>query len=214
MVARDLELAVETKGHIHIAHVSTRGSVELIRRAKKEGVAVTAEVTPHHLTLTEEEVIAHGTNAKVNPPLRTDGDVEAIIEALNDGTIDAIATDHAPHTEEDKNVEFAAAPFGILGLETALGLSVSELVNKHGMKVYDVFAKLCCEPYRVLGLPLPGIKAGERANITIFDLVQEWKVDKNKSKSRSRNTPFQKMGRPLLNGWCGSRRGFGQRPST
>jgi dihydroorotase len=126
----------------------------------------------------------------MSPPLRTQQDVDAIIEGLKDGTIDAIATDHAPHTIEEKEVEFIAAPFGIIGLETALGLTISQLVEHHGMSLTDVFSKLSINPYNILGLPVPEIAEGELANLTIFDANNEWTVDKNKFKSRSRNSPF------------------------
>ena len=192
VVARDLELARLTGGRIHVAHVSTRGSVELIRRAKKEGVAVTAEVTPHHLTLTEDEVVAHGTNAKVNPPLRTGRDVEALIEALNDGTIDIIATDHAPHTVAEKALPMAEAPFGISGLETAFG-SLMGLVYAEKVSIETLIARLTNAPASLLGGKLSNLgtlAVGMPADVVLFDPTREWVVDPDTFASKGRNTPL------------------------
>ena len=192
IVARDLELARLTGGRIHIAHVSTRGSVELIRRAKKEGVAVTAEVTPHHLTLTEEEVVTHGTNAKVNPPLRTGRDVEALIEALNDGTIDIIATDHAPHTVAEKALPMTEAPFGISGLETAFG-SLMGLVYAEKVSIETLIARLTNVPATILGEKsgkLGTLAVGVPADVVLFDPAREWVVDPDTFASKGRNTPL------------------------
>lgn len=190
VIARDIMLAKYTSGKIHIAHVSTAGSVELIRRAKAEGIKITCEVTPHHFTLTDKALEDYDTNLKMNPPLRTSKDVAAIIDGLKDGTIDAIVTDHAPHSIEEKETEFIAAPFGIIGLETAIGLVISELVGKHNFSVYEILEKLSVNPYRILGLPAPLIAKDAKPNLTILDMSQEWIVDKTKFKSRSRNTPF------------------------
>jgi dihydroorotase len=197
VVARDLELARLTGGRVHIAHVSTRGSVELIRRAKKEGVAVTAEVTPHHLTLTEEEVVAHGANAKVNPPLRTSRDVEALIGALNDGTIDVIVTDHAPHTVTEKALPITEAPSGISGLETAFG-SLMGLVYAGKVSIDTLIARLTSAPASILGErygKLGTLAVGAMADVILFDPTREWVVAPDTFASKGRNTPL--VGRTL-----------------
>ena len=193
IVARDLALAQLTGGWIHIAHTTTEGAVELIRRAKKKGIRVTAEATPHHLTLTEERVIGYDTNAKVNPPLRTKRDIEALIEGLNDNTIDIIATDHAPHTEGDKLCEFAKAPFGISGLETALG-SLMGLVHNQKLSLTTLIAKLTLEPAKFLGNKqgkLGTLAVGAPADITVFDPDLEWVVDTKDFASKGKNTPLE-----------------------
>jgi dihydroorotase len=190
IVNRDIELAKEIGGHIHIAHVSTAGSVDLIRAAKEAGVHVTAEVTPHHLYLTEEEVLKCGTLAKVSPPLRTKRDTIALLRALNDGVIDIVATDHAPHTKADKDVEFTKAPFGISGFETALGC-LAELVLTSELNLNNMIAALTVGPARVLGYEKLGtLEIGAPADICIFDLHQEWTVDTNKFASKGKNTPL------------------------
>jgi dihydroorotase len=197
MVARDLILAKLTKARLHIAHASTKGSVELIRRAKEEGVSVTAEVTPHHLTLTEERIMGESpnetfdTNAKVNPPLRTKEDVEALIEGLKDGVLDAIATDHAPHTMADKNCGLELAAFGISGFETAFGCLMS-LVHEGKIDLTLLLSKLTCEPAKVIGRngELGTLKAGAPANITILDPDREWIVDSRNFASKGKNTPY------------------------
>ncbi len=190
MVKRDLDLAKETGGHIHIAHVSTAGSVELIRDAKEQGIPVTAEVTPHHLTLTSADVIKYGTLAKVNPPLRTKQDTIALLRALNDGVIDIVATDHAPHTEADKNCEFTQAAFGISGFETALG-SLVGLVFKSELSLNNLIAALTVGPAHVLGYEKLGtLEVGAPADICIFDLHKEWVVDTAKFASKGKNTPL------------------------
>jgi dihydroorotase len=197
MVARDLILAKLTKARLHIAHVSTKGSVELIRRAKEEGISVTAEVTPHHLTLTEEKIAGESpnksfdTNAKVNPPLRTKEDVEALIKGLKNGVIDAIATDHAPHTLADKNCGLELAAFGISGLETALGCLMS-LVHQGEISLTQLISKLTCEPAKVIGRngELGTLKAGAPANITILDSDREWIVNSRNFASKGKNTPY------------------------
>jgi len=191
IIKRDIELAKETGGHIHIAHVSTEGSVDLIRAAKEEGVHVTAEVTPHHLTLTEEDVIKYGTLAKVNPPLRTRRDTIALLRALNDSVIDIIATDHAPHTKADKDVEFTQAAFGISGPETALG-SLTGLILKSELSLNNMIAALTVGPARVLGFAKLGtLEVGAPADICVFDLHKEWTVDTNKFASKGKNTPLE-----------------------
>jgi dihydroorotase len=192
MVARDIALAELTRAWLHVAHVSTAGSVELIRQAKEKGIKVTAEVTPHHLTLTEEKVLSYDTNAKVNPPLRSQEDVQALIQGLNDNTIDVIATDHAPHTEEDKLCEFGFAPFGISGLETALG-SLMALVHQGQLSLNTLIAKLTSEPARIIGNEhgrLGTLAVGAPADITIFDPEWEWVVDTRHFASKGKNTPL------------------------
>ena len=190
IVKRDLTLAKETGGHVHIAHVSTEGSVNLIRAAKEDGVRVTAEVTPHHLTLTEEDVLKHGTLAKVNPPLRTKRDTIALLRALNDGVIDIVATDHAPHTSADKDVEFTQAAFGISGLETALGSLVGLIFNSE-LSLNNMIAALTVGPAHVLGYEKLGtLEIGAPADICIFDLHKEWVVDTTKFASKGKNTPL------------------------
>ena len=190
IIKRDIELAKETGGHIHIAHVSTEESVDLIRAAKEEGVHVTAEVTPHHLTLTEEAVIKHGTLAKVNPPLRTKRDTVALRRALNDSVIDIVATDHAPHTLADKDVEFTKAAFGVSGFETALGC-LAELVLTSDLSLNNMIAALTVGPARVLGYAKLGtLETGAPADICVFDLHKEWVVDTAKFTSKGKNTPL------------------------
>lgn len=202
VVSRDILLAQMTDAKLHIAHVSTAGAVELIRRAKDKGVAVTAEVTPHHLTLIDSRVmgiepgknerLAYDTNAKVNPPLRTEEDIAALIQGLKDGTIDAIATDHAPHTLADKICEFGLAAFGISGLETAFGCLMS-LVNDQRISLKTLISKLTIEPGKIIGIrygELGTLKPGCRADITIFDPKKEWTVDSRKFASKGKNTPF------------------------
>ena len=190
MVLRDLALARQTGAHLHIAHVSTEGSVDLIRRAREQGVRVTAEVTPHHLTLTEEAVIVYGTRAKVNPPLRTKRDIQALIQGLRENVIDVIATDHAPHTEADKCCDFTLAPFGISGLETALG-SLMSLVHDEQLTLITLIAKLTGEPARLINYDKLGTLAiGARADVTIFDPDMEWVVDTRAFASKGKNTPL------------------------
>jgi len=197
MVARDLILAKRTRARLHIAHASTKGSVELIRRAKEEGISVTAEVTPHHLTLTEERIAGESpnepfdTNAKVNPPLRTKEDVQTLIKGLKDGVIDAIATDHAPHTPADKNCGLELAAFGISGFETAFGCLMG-LVHQGEISLTQLISKLTCEPAKVIGRngELGTLKAGAPANITILDPDREWLVDSRNFASKGKNTPY------------------------
>lgn len=190
MVARNILLARETGTRVHIAHVSTKGSVELIRRAKAEGVKVTCEATPHHLTLTEEAVVGYDTNAKMNPPLRTKEDVEALLEGLKDGTIDVIASDHAPHSIDEKDVEFDKASFGIVGLETSLGLILTHIVGKGKLDLGQAIEKMTIGPARALGIDAGSLTIGKPADITVIDPDLEWTVDKNKFFSKGRNTPF------------------------
>jgi dihydroorotase len=192
MVARDLALSQLTGGRLHIAHVTTEGSVDLIRRAKEKGIKVTAEVTPHHLTLTEERVIGYDTNAKVNPPLRTKRDIKALIQGLNDNTIDIIATDHAPHTKADKLCEFDLAPFGISGFETAFG-NLMSLVHDGEISLATLIAKLTYEPARIIGNRYGGLGTlaiDTSADVTIFDPNLEWLVEPKAFASKGRNTPL------------------------
>ncbi|MBI2860292.1 MAG: dihydroorotase [Chloroflexi bacterium] len=190
IVARDLALAGLTGGHLHIAHVSTEGSVDLIRRAKDKGINVTAEVTPHHLTLTEEAVVGGGASAKVNPPLRTKKDIRALIQGLREGVIDAVATDHAPHTDAEKRLPFDQSPFGISGLETALG-SLMSLVHGGDIDLGTLVASLTSRPARVTGRDdLGTLRPGAPADITIFDPDTEWTVDPAQFASKGKNTPL------------------------
>jgi len=190
MVARDIKLAEFTKARIHIAHVSTEGSVELIRQAKKRGIKVTCEATPHHFSLTHEIIRTFDTNAKVNPPLRSKKDVEAIKKGLADGTIDCIATDHAPHSIEEKDVEFDFAPCGMVGLETALGLVVTELIEKKILTWSQAITKLTINPARVLNLNGGRLRKNSPADITIINPKAGWVVDPMKFQSKSKNSPF------------------------
>lgn len=192
MVARDIALAELTGARLHIAHVSTSGSVDLVRAGKKKGVRVTCEVTPHHLTLTEEKVMGYDTNAKVNPPLRTQKDIAALIEGLKDGTIDAIATDHAPHTALEKLCEFAYAPFGISILETAFGM-VMGLVHAGKIDLNLLISKMTCEPAKILGDrfgKLGTLEVGSPADIVLIDPDKEWTVDPLTFASKGKNTPL------------------------
>lgn len=191
MVARDIILSEKTGTHLHICHTSTAGSVKLIRDALKKGVKVTAETAPHYFTLTDELVQNYDPNFKMNPPLRSAKDREAIIEGLRDGTLAVIATDHAPHADYEKDLEFSSAPFGIIGLETAVGLAVTELVLKKVLTLKDLAMKLSVNPAKILNLNGRGhLGKGAVADITVVDLNKEWVVDKKKFASKSRNTPF------------------------
>lgn len=189
MIARDLMLARLTGGRLHIAHVSTGGGVELIRRAKEEGINVTAETCPHYFTLTEKAVSDYNTNAKVNPPLRTEEDLIAIIEGLKDGTIDVIATDHAPHHRDEKLLDFDNAPYGISGLETALSLSLNVVHSGH-ISLYDLTKKISLNPARILGLTKGSLTIGAMAEIIILDINREFKVEGDRFISLGKNTPF------------------------
>ncbi|MDW7672911.1 MAG: dihydroorotase [Bacillota bacterium] len=191
MVARDIELARLTNARVHIAHISTKGSVELVRQAKKKGIKVTAEVGPHHLVLTEAAVANYDTNTKVNPPLRLKEDIDALIAGLVDGTVDAIATDHAPHTEEEKNQEYAYAPFGLVGLETALGLMISALVIPGHLTWEQLIEKMSVNPAKILALPGGKINLNSPADIVIINPDIKWTVDAQAFYSQGKNTPFQ-----------------------
>jgi dihydroorotase len=193
MVIRDILLARLTGGHVHLAHMSTRGSVELIRWGKERGINVSAEVCPHHLSLTEESVRGYNTNAKMNPPLRTADDVEALREAVKDGTIDLIATDHAPHHYDEKEREFADAPNGIVGLETALAVIVTNLVETGYLRFSDLVDRMSCTPARIFNLPGGSLKRGSAADVTVFDPSARWKVDPSRFLSKGRNSPYAGM---------------------
>jgi dihydroorotase len=190
MVARDLILAEFTGGRLHIAHVSTKGSVDLIRHAKSRGVSVTAETAPHYLLLTDKAVEGYNSNAKMNPPLRTEDDRTSLLEALRDGTIDVIASDHAPHTITDKELEFDCAAFGIVGLETTLGLLLTHLVDKGEFPIMELIHKLAVAPRAALGIPGGKLKRGEPADVTVIDPDVSWKVDPGQFYSKGKNTPF------------------------
>jgi dihydroorotase len=190
MVARDIILAELTGGHVHLCHMSTRGSVELIRRAKDKGLRVTAEACPHHFSLTHERCEGYDTNAKMNPPLREPADREAIREALRDGTIDAIATDHAPHHYDAKEREFDDAPNGIIGLETALGLAITELVEPGLLTLPELVRRMSTTPARIFNLPGGTLTVGGPADVVVFDPGAEWEVRPEAFHSKSRNTPF------------------------
>ena len=190
MVSRDILIAEATHAAIHIAHVSTRGSVELVRQAKKRGVNVTCETCPHYFTLTENAVDGFNTNAKMNPPLRTSDDVEAIKEGLKDGTIDCIVTAHAPHHIDEKNCEFALALNGIVGFETSLGLGLQYLVKSGVLTLNELIEKMAVNPSRILRINKGSLSIDADADITIFDPSKEWTVDISKFQSKSKNSPF------------------------
>jgi dihydroorotase len=193
MAIRDILLARRTGGHVHLAHMSTAGSVELIRWGKERGINVTAEVCPHHISLTEDRVVGYDTNAKMNPPLRTAKDVEALRDAVKDGTIDVIATDHAPHHYDEKEREFADAPNGIIGLETALAVSVTNLVETGHIDFRTLVDKMSCAPARIFGLPGGSLAKGSVADVTIFDPTREWEVNPSEFRTKGRNTPYAGM---------------------
>jgi dihydroorotase len=188
---RDIILAKETGSHIHIAHVSTKGAIDAIRRAKAEGINVTCEVTPHHFTLTDKAVEGYDTNTKMAPPLRSEEHLEAIIEGIRDGTIDAIATDHAPHHQDEKALEYDRAPFGITGLETALGLAFQQLVNKGFINLARLVKMCSTNPAEIFKLKNRGsLEPGSIADITIIDPDLKWNYKTVESRSKSRNSPF------------------------
>jgi dihydroorotase len=189
MVARNVALAELTGARLHLAHISTEGSVRMVREAKSRGLKVTAEACPHHFTITEEVVRGYNTYAKMNPPLRTWKDVQAIKEGLRDGTIDVIATDHAPHATQEKQLGFTEAPFGIVGLETALSLTFA-LVDEGVLSLESAVDKLSTAPAKVFGLTKGTLAVGADADVTIVDQQEQWEVDPAKFRSKSRNTPF------------------------
>jgi dihydroorotase len=200
MVERDILLAELTGGRVHVAHLSAAASVDAVRRGKARGVRVTAEVTPHHLFLTDEAVreTEYDTNTKMNPPLRSEADRQAVIAGLQDGTIDCVATDHAPHTVDDKKVEYDQAANGIVGLETAVALCLDRLVEAGLLDLPRLVVLLSTNPARVLGLPGGSLASGSPADVTVLDLGRRRQVDPARFESRSRNTPF---GGFILKGW-------------
>lgn len=189
IVARDIQLAELTGAKLHVAHVSTARSVELIREAKKRGVRVTAEATPHHLTLTDEAVGTYDTNTKVAPPLREQQDVEALLEGFADGTIDALASDHAPHSIEEKEVEYDLAEFGMVGLETALPLYL-RAADRKGISLERMISAMTTKPAGIIGIPKGTLQVAADADVTVFDPKAKYQVDKTKFRSKSQNTPF------------------------
>jgi dihydroorotase len=189
-VARDLVMAEATGGHLHVAHLSTAGALDMVRQAKRRGVRVTCEVAPHHFALTDEAVLVHGSNAKMNPPLRSAADVEAIRAGIADGTVDAIATDHAPHAPELKAKPLGGAPFGIIGLEIALPLALSELVDTGLISLWHLISLLSANPARIINQPLGRIQIGGAADLTLFDPELAWTYHAAQGRSKSRNTPF------------------------
>ncbi|MCC6865157.1 MAG: dihydroorotase [Ignavibacteria bacterium] len=194
IIKRDIKLTKKIpNSRYHIQHISTKEAVALISKAKAENINVTAEACPHHFILNDESVLKYGTNAKMNPPLRSKEDVEAVIEGLSEGTIEVICTDHAPHSEEEKSLPLDKAPFGIVGLETSIGLTYTYLVNKGIISFEEMIRKMSVNPRRLLGLPEISFKEGSPANLTILDVNKNWTVDKEKFHSKSKNTPF--------NGW-------------
>ncbi|MBI3112249.1 MAG: dihydroorotase [Ignavibacteriales bacterium] len=191
MIARDIILLrYIPKARYHVAHISTAGAVDHVRGAKKERLHVTSEVTPHHFSLVDTVVESFDTNTKMNPPLRTREDLEAVKEGLKDGTIDVIATDHAPHTIDEKEVEYTQAPFGVVGLETAIGLSITGLVETKVLTLHQLVEKLSTNPRTILSLPAVKIAEGEMANLTFVDPQRVWAVDVSQFKSKSKNSPF------------------------
>ena len=189
-VSRDILLAEYTNARIHIAHISSKGAVELVRQAKKRGVKVTAEVTPHHLTLTDEEIKNFNVAAKVCPPLRSQDHVQAMIEGLKDGTIDAIVTDHSPHAFEEKDREFKFAPNGFTGMETSLGVILTNLYHTGIMTIDEIIEKMSVAPAKILKLDAGNIEIGKIADLTVIDPEKTWKVDSNKFYSRGKFTPY------------------------
>ena len=202
IVERDIALARETKGHLHVAHLSTREALEAVRSAKKAKLRVTAEVTPHHLTLLDRDVGEFNTHYKMNPPLRSAADREALIEGIADGTVDAIATDHAPHAFHEKQVEFERAAFGVTGLETALPIAITVLHHHFQLPLWRIVELLATNPARIFRFTGRGTLAqGAHADVTIFDTKAKWTFDASQSLSKSKNTPFDGwsfMGRAVL----------------
>jgi dihydroorotase len=191
MVARDVLLAEATGGRVHVAHMSAASTVEILRRAKERGVRMTGETTPHHLVLTDEAVATYDTNTKMNPPLRSARDREALIQGVVDGTIDCLATDHAPHTDIEKDGDFDSAPFGIVGLETALGLYMKALVEPKHLTLSELMLRMTRRPLEVLGRDGGTLAAGQPADVTVFDPAQKWTVRAAEFASKARNMPFE-----------------------
>ncbi len=200
MIARDIDLVRETGGPLHIAHISTAGTVDLVRAAKQQGLPVTCEVLPHHFIMTDAEVERQGTAAKMSPPLRGAEDVAAMLEGLSDGTIDTLATDHAPHTFEEKQLPFVEAPMGIVGLETAIGLSLTHLLHAGVLDLISIIDRWSAAPARILSLQGGRLQKGDVADVTLIDLDAVWRVDTSQFESNSTNTPFEGhelRGRPV-----------------
>jgi dihydroorotase len=192
-IERDIQLARLTGARVHIAHLSVKEGVELIRRAKDEGLPITAEVAPHHLMFCDQDLVNYDTHLKMNPPLRTAEDIAALEKGLKEGVIDVFASDHAPHTIEEKDVEFDAAPFGILGLETMLAVILKQIVNRNILTLHQALEKLTLAPRHILNLPLPEVKEGCEANLTLINLSELWTYDVTNSRSKSRNAPYHGM---------------------
>ncbi|RPI15007.1 MAG: dihydroorotase [Ignavibacteriae bacterium] len=191
IIKRDIGLVRKiNNSRYHVQHISTKEGVELVRQAKAEGLNVTAEACPHHFVLTDEAIKEYGANAKMNPPLRTQDDVDAILEGIKDGTIDAICTDHAPHAADEKTLGLEKAPFGIIGLETSIGLTYTYLVKKGIISIDDMIYKMSINPRKILNLPQIKMQVGEKANFTILDLNKEWEVKEEYLHSKSKNSPF------------------------
>ncbi len=214
MVARDIVLAEHTGGHLHLAHLSTKGSLRLVREAKARGLNVTCEVTPHHFALSDKELMKFDSDYKMNPPLRSEADIQAVLEALADGTVDAIATDHAPHGWDDKEVELPIAAFGVIGLETALPLTLELLVNRKVISLARAVALLTSGPARVFHLDRQGVgslKPGAPADFVLFDPAKQIQVDRAFIQSKSYNTPFKGWTLPgkVLGTWVGGKRVWG-----
>ncbi len=190
MIERNARLAELTGAHLHIQHITTAGGIEILRRYKAKGIRITGEASPHHFTLTDDAVASYNTNAKMNPPLREQKDIDAIKEGIADGTIDIIATDHAPHTPAEKDVEFAQAPFGILGLETSLGLVMTELVEPGVISLERAIEMMTVSGAQIVQIDAGTLREGGPADITLFDPKESWLVDPDQSFSNSRNTPF------------------------
>ena len=190
IIMRDAMLAEETKAPIHVCHISTAKSVDIVRRMKKKGIAITCETCPQYFTLTEDEILAKGPLARVNPPLRTEKDVKGIITGLKDGTIDVIATDHAPHSVEEKNRELTKAPSGMVGLETSLAITLTQLYHTGRMELPDIIRRMTANPASILKLQKGRLTLGSDADIVIFDPDEEWIIDPDQFASKGRNTPF------------------------
>ena len=200
MIQRDISLAAETSARYHVAHISTAGAVQLVREGKKRGIKVTTEVCPHHLLMTEECVADYDTNYKMNPPLRTQKDVDACIQGVIDGTIDCLVTDHAPHGVEEKELDFVAAPFGIVGLDVALALFVKALITPGHLDWPRLIAMFTVNPAKILGLKKGSLEVGADADVTIIDPDLDWAVDISQFRSKSRNCPYHEWrlkGKPI-----------------
>jgi dihydroorotase len=200
IVGRDIILARTTGVHLHLCHISTKGSLQLLKEAKARGEKVSAEVTPHHFTLTDAAVEGYDANTKMNPPLRTDEDVQALRQGLADGTIEVIATDHAPHHSDDKNCEYDKAAFGIVGLETSVALSITSLIETEVLTPLSLIEKMSTNPAKILGIDKGTLQVGKIADITIIDPETSYKVDINEFESKGKNTPFdgyQVKGKPI-----------------